>query len=74
MEQQGAAIQEIAKNAQEAAAGTGEAAKSVERVREDAVGTRSASDEVSQVARKLIDSGNALRETIVHFLEDVKSA
>ncbi len=74
MEQQGAAIQEIAKNAQEAAAGTDEAAKSVDRVRADAGETRAASDEVSEVARRLVDSGSALRETIVHFLEEVKSA
>jgi len=74
MEEQRAAIEEIARSAQEASKGTQDVTQSVTLVSEDAQKSAGTADQVGQVAGRLSDASLALRAAIDDFLAGAKSA
>ncbi|HVJ34448.1 MAG TPA: methyl-accepting chemotaxis protein [Terriglobia bacterium] len=74
VEEQGAATQEIARNVQQAATGTQEVANNVGGVTEAAGETGSAATEVLTAASILSRQASSLRDSVTHFLQEIRAA
>ncbi len=74
VEQQGAATAEIARNAQQAAAGTGAVSANIGSVQEAASGSGAAAAQVQGAAAELSRCAEALRTQVEHFLAEMKAA
>jgi len=74
VEQQNAATQEIARNAQEAAKGTGNVTANIVGVQNAAETTGSAATDMQGSARTLNDQADDLRNIVQTFLKDVQAA
>ncbi|HVJ41014.1 MAG TPA: HAMP domain-containing methyl-accepting chemotaxis protein [Dongiaceae bacterium] len=74
VEEQGAATQEIARNVQQAATGTQEVANNVGGVTEAAGETGSAATEVLTAANVLSRQASSLRDSVTHFLQEIRAA
>ncbi|HYG88191.1 MAG TPA: nitrate- and nitrite sensing domain-containing protein [Azospirillum sp.] len=74
IEQQGAATAEIARNVTQAAQGTGEVTSSIIAVKEVALKTGSASDEVLEASDSLSKQAEILGSKVEHFLAGIHQA
>jgi methyl-accepting chemotaxis protein len=74
VEEQGAATQEIARNAQLAGDGTGQVAENIANVQETAEGSSEAASNVLSAARTLARQSDELRSEVNHFLAEVRAA
>ena len=74
MEEQGSATQEIARNVQQAALGTGEIASNVTGVRQAAGDTGAAAHQVLQASGELSKQSETMRGQVETFLRDIKAA
>jgi methyl-accepting chemotaxis protein len=74
VEQQGAATQEIARNVQEAAAGTGEVSAHIVSVTSAAGRTGEAAGEMLGAAQMLSSQSGTLRDEVQRFLREVRQA
>jgi methyl-accepting chemotaxis protein len=74
VEQQGSATQEIARNVQEAALGTGQVSSNIAAVNDAAGKTGAASDQVLASAEQLSDQAAALRADVDRFLASIRAA
>jgi methyl-accepting chemotaxis protein len=72
--QQGAATQEIARDVQQAAQGTAQAAGSIADVNRAAADTGSAAGQVHGSARALLNESNHLKSEVENFLASVRAA
>jgi methyl-accepting chemotaxis protein len=74
VEEQGAATKEIARNVQQASAGTGEVSSNIGAVTEAAGQTSSAAAQVQAAAADLASQGDKLRAEVDQFLADLRAA
>jgi methyl-accepting chemotaxis protein len=74
VEQQGTATQEIARNVQEAALGTGQVSSNIAAVNRAAEKTGSASNDVLASAERLREQAGTLRADVDRFLANVRAA
>jgi methyl-accepting chemotaxis protein len=74
VEQQGAALTEVVRNVEEAAAGTGEVARSIVAVVRAADDTGEIADQARQAAASLAGQSDVLRRSVEGFLSGVKAA
>ena len=74
MEEQAAAAAEIARNVQQAAAGTQEVASNIEGVNQAAGETGAASQQVLSASRSLSSEAVGLRTVVQEFLTGVRAA
>ena len=74
VEQQGAATQEIARNVQEAALGTGQVSSNIAAVNDAAAKTGTASSQVLASAEQLSDQAANLRADVDRFLANIRAA
>jgi methyl-accepting chemotaxis protein len=74
VEEQGGAIQEIARNVQEAAHGTSQVAANISDVTRGATATGTASTEVLSAAQSLSGDSNRLQAEVQKFVQLVRSA
>jgi len=74
VEEQGAATQEIARNVQQAAQGTGLVSSNVADVQRGATETGTASSQVLSAAKSLSTNSNRLKLEVSRFLETVRAA
>jgi methyl-accepting chemotaxis protein len=74
VEEQGAATQEIARNVQQAAAGTQEVTSNIVGVKDAATATGAAASQVLSSAGDLSQQSDRLSREVGSFLEGVKAA
>ena len=74
MEEQGAATQEISRNVQQAAEGTGQVSANIVDVQRGAGETGSASSQVLSAAQSLSRDSNRLKLEVGKFLNSVRAA
>ena len=74
VEEQGAATQEIARNVQQAAAGTGKVSSDIAGVSRTAGEAGQSAMKVRTAAERLSDQSSALRTGINHFLANIRAA
>ena len=74
MEEQGSATQEIARNVQQAALGTGEISSNVTGVQQAAGDTGAAAHQVLQASDELSRQSETMRAQVETFLNNVKAA
>jgi len=74
VEEQGSATQEIARNVQQAALGTSEISSNVSGVRQAAVDTGAAAQQVLHSSHALSDQSERMRVQVESFLSDIKAA
>lgn len=74
VEEQGSATQEIARNVQQAALGTTEISSNVSGVRQAAVDTGAAAQQVLHASHELSDQSERMRVQVETFLGDIKAA
>lgn len=74
VEEQGAASHGIARNVQQAAAGTSEVSVNIAEVRSEAAETGGASAQVLAAARSLAGETNRLKSQVEHFLNTIRAA
>lgn len=73
VEEQGAAMQEVVRNVEEAAKGTSEVARSIVQVAEAAEGTGRMAGSVQSAANSLTRQNDGLRVTVEGFLSSIKA-
>jgi len=73
LEEQGQATQEIARNVQEAAVGTGQVSSNIVGVSENTVETKKASDRVTDASQALAVGTGEVRDMIEEFLNQVRT-
>ncbi|MEH6478271.1 MAG: methyl-accepting chemotaxis protein, partial [Sneathiella sp.] len=73
MDQQSAATQEIARNVEQAVASTGEVTSSISIVASATTKTGHVAEEMSDVAKSLMDQSNTLNQEVDRFLENLQS-
>lgn len=73
VEEQGAAMQEVVRNVDEAAKGTSEVARSIVQVAEAAEGTGKMAGGVQSAANTLTRQNDSLRVTVEGFLSSIKA-
>lgn len=73
VEEQGAAMQEVVRNVEEAAKGTSEVARSIVQVAEAAEGTGRMAGSVQSAANSLTRQNDCLRVTVEGFLSSIKA-
>jgi methyl-accepting chemotaxis protein len=73
VEEQGAAMQEVVRNVEEAAKGTSEVARSIVQVAEAAEGTGRMAGSVQSAANSLTRQNDSLRVTVEGFLSSIKA-
>jgi methyl-accepting chemotaxis protein len=74
VEEQGSATQEIARNVQQAAAGTTEISSNVTGVRQAAGDTGAAAQQVLQASHELSEQSEMMRAQVESFLNNIKAA
>jgi len=74
VEEQGSATQEIARNVQQAALGTGEIASNVAGVQQAAGDTGAAAHQVLQASSELSRQSETMRGHVETFLSSIKAA
>ena len=74
MEEQGTAIQEIARNVSQAASGTQEVSTNISGVRDIAAEAGQASAHVLSAAQDLSNQSEMLRSEVEKFLQSIRSA
>jgi len=74
VEEQGAATQEIARNAQEAAQGTQEVSSSISQVQQAAQESGGSANDVLTASTELSQLSNQLREQVQSFLGEIRAA
>ncbi len=74
VEEQSAATGEIARNVNEASTSVADVLESARRMREAAVGTKTAAGIVGTASAHVSDSASAMRDEVVHFLDAIKTA
>ena len=74
MEEQGAATKEIARNVQQASAGTAEVSSNIAGVTKAAGDTGTAATQVMGAANGLAQQGDILRGDVTRFLDNIRAA